>query len=224
MTNHSRSISESIASAEARARANVSSSTMRESAAVILSALAQALLLAVVTTTVACSPATPCSNNSDCLLATDPERQIGICSARGFCRSECDADEDCPCGSYCADGCGVCIRDDRAGPATCFGADNAYSTAELLSVCAVDARHDESMLDGGASDAGTSRRRACPPDAPLPSCDRIDAGQQDSNGEDGGTGEADSGPPAVDAGVSDGVTDAGVGDADGGDADGGDAG
>ncbi|HJL17295.1 MAG TPA: hypothetical protein RMH99_16630 [Sandaracinaceae bacterium LLY-WYZ-13_1] len=136
-----------------------------------------------------CEPATPCRNNSDCLLAEgDGGTRIGICSARGFCRTECRDDGDCPCGSFCAAGCGVCIRNDRAGPATCFGYDNFQSSGQLLGVCLV----------GVGPDGGPPSRPECPDDAPLPSCDRVDAG---SDASDAGSSETDAGA-ANDAGGS----------------------
>lgn len=69
----------------------------------------------------------PCVRSSDCAN--------GYCGADGFCETECSRDEDCPCGSRCAIGCGICIRDDGTGPATCEPFDRGLSLAEILGVC-----------------------------------------------------------------------------------------
>jgi hypothetical protein len=52
-----------------------------------------------------------------------------------FCESECTASNDCPCGSFCAQGCNLCVRDDLSGPATCFAFNRGLTVAEVLGVC-----------------------------------------------------------------------------------------
>ena len=70
-----------------------------------------------------------CEAQSDCLA------QGAVCSTRGYCEKECSTSEDCPCGSYCAEGCGLCIRADNTGAATCFPSDNGLTVNETLGVC-----------------------------------------------------------------------------------------
>ena len=70
-----------------------------------------------------------CEQHSDCLPYDS------VCSTRGFCAQECTRSEDCPCGSYCAEGCGICIRSDNVGAATCFASDTGLTAAETLGVC-----------------------------------------------------------------------------------------
>ena len=127
-----------------------------------------------------------CRFHSDC--------DDGYCAQTGFCRRECVEDEDCPCGSYCAAGCGICIRDDNAGPATCIPLDDGLTTdAEVTGAC----RLRSPSRDAAAPDGG-------------PATDAAGAGS------DGGSdaGAADSGDPPGDGGEPDGgeTADSGAGD------------
>lgn len=70
-----------------------------------------------------------CDTHADC--AADG----AVCSTRGFCQRECEQDGDCPCGAYCAVGCGACITLDNQGVATCFGSDNGLGARELVGAC-----------------------------------------------------------------------------------------
>lgn len=144
---------------------------------------------------VGCQPETPCRTNSDCVLHADSGR-LGICSAHGFCRRECNLAEDCPCGSFCA-ACGVCVRNDLAGPATCFGLDNFHSDAELVGACV-------------GSAPPPAARDDCPNDVTAPVCNRVDGGRDAAEAAplDAGPSTDPSEPPA-DAGAAD--TDAGRG-------------
>ncbi len=69
-----------------------------------------------------------CQVNSDCAAGT-------VCSGEGFCTWECAQDQDCPCGSFCARTCGLCVRDDFLGPATCFAFQNGLDTDAVLGAC-----------------------------------------------------------------------------------------
>jgi hypothetical protein len=105
---------------------------------------------------------------------------------RGYCRAECVRDQDCPCGSTCAPSCGICIRDDLRGPATCFPFANGLATTDVLGACRAD------VADGGSVPRVKSRSRVdagqsadggvCPPRViDQPSCAespprRFDAG------------------------------------------------
>ena len=108
----------------------------------------------------ACVPDRPsaCRTSHDC--------DSGICNLHGFCEAECAADRDCPCGSKCATTCGLCIRDDWSGPATCFAFDRGMSTDAVLGSCRTD---QPPATDAGAAvvvDGGVCQ--APPPT--LPSC------------------------------------------------------
>jgi len=69
-----------------------------------------------------------CERQSDCAGS-------GFCSNAGFCESECKVSTDCPCGSFCAEGCNICVRDDLSGPATCFAFNRGLTVAEALGTC-----------------------------------------------------------------------------------------
>jgi hypothetical protein len=81
-----------------------------------------------------------------------------VCGTEGFCVAECQSSRDCPCGGFCATGCGLCVRFDLAGPATCFAFQEGLTTSDVLSACAGSALDASTMLlsplpalqDGGA--------------------------------------------------------------------------
>lgn len=85
-----------------------------------------------------------CRTNSDCAS--------GFCSASGFCDRECKDDRDCVCGSYCGASCGLCLRDDGAGPATCYALRRGLSTQDVLGACRVSPPAPTDT--GGASGEG----------------------------------------------------------------------
>jgi hypothetical protein len=69
-----------------------------------------------------------CRLNSDCATGS-------FCDGDGFCYQECRKDSDCPCGSTCSGACGICVRDDHLGPATCVPFQHGLTTAEVLGAC-----------------------------------------------------------------------------------------
>jgi hypothetical protein len=116
----------------------------------------------------------PCRTQTDC----ETDGQDGFCTNGGFCARECVRDTDCPCGSFCAVGCGLCIRDDCAGAATCFANDRGLDNETVLGVCR-DERCRPSGVDAstgptdagvvGAGDAGAiDARDGGSPDAGVP--------------------------------------------------------
>lgn len=94
---------------------------------------AVAFFVACVTAIVACIGVRPavCEGNSDCGSGA-------VCGGAGFCISECTAASDCPCGAFCAQSCGLCLRTDFAGPATCFAYQNGLDTTGVLGACRSD--------------------------------------------------------------------------------------
>lgn len=101
-------------------------------------------------------PAT-CDRQSDCVGPS-------ICTSEGFCETECTTNADCPCGSTCTVSCGVCIRTDRQGPATCFAFHRGLATVEVLGACGVD------PADAGLDDETTV------PSSPNNASSSVDAG------------------------------------------------
>jgi hypothetical protein len=85
------------------------------------------LTLAVLSLSCIGDRADTCLRRSDC-----PK---GFCSGAGFCEAECSDDRDCPCGSFCAQDCQICLRNDRTDPATCFAYDRGLSKAEIFGAC-----------------------------------------------------------------------------------------
>jgi hypothetical protein len=71
--------------------------------------------------------------SSRCELSSDCDS--GFCSDSGFCDQECRNNADCPCGSTCETSCGICVRLDGTGPATCFPFERGLNTEEVLGVC-----------------------------------------------------------------------------------------
>jgi hypothetical protein len=100
-----------------------------------------------------------CGSHSDCQTGGQGQ----FCNGRGFCESECHADTDCPCGSFCARSCGLCIRNDLAGPATCFAFERGLTTTETLGACRGD--DDAAPTPVIASEAGVREGGVC--DLPL---------------------------------------------------------
>jgi hypothetical protein len=140
-----------------------------------------------------------CSESSDC---TD-----GFCNARGFCESECTANIDCPCGSWCATSCGICIRDDLKGPATCEPSGHGLSTKDVLGVCReAIAAHVETVAlagAGGASEECKFEASAFPCSAePVESTGGMGPG---GSGSTGGTGGAGASGPGGMGGVTGGT-------------------
>lgn len=124
-----------------------------------------------------------CTYHSDC--------RDSFCSAQGFCVSECDQDRDCPCGSVCVKGCGLCVREDGAGLATCFAINRGVSAAEALGSCVLPPQ----SANGAAGAAGqTESTRACG-DVVAPPLTCIDSPQgSGGSGEDvGGAGSSSGG-------------------------------
>lgn len=120
-----------------------------------------------------------CQRQSDCAGE--------ICSSRGFCTHECKKDVDCPCGSICATSCGICIRADQAGPATCFAFQAGLDTPTLLGACRdVDAALDDGGVEDGRCNAQLIVSAMCLDSPPL------DAGL-DANGELDADGSVETG-------------------------------
>jgi hypothetical protein len=102
------------------------------------------LLLAAVVLGVpsACvGPRSTCDRQSDCTNS--------LCSANGYCQSECRGDSDCPCGSHCVTACGACIRNDGAGAATCFPFQNGVGRDAVLGACGLGPPAASRANDGG---------------------------------------------------------------------------
>jgi hypothetical protein len=152
----------------------------------------------------ACVPDRPasCRTPSDC--------QSGICNLQGFCESECTQDRDCPCGAHCATVCGLCVRDDGLGPATCFAFERGLTTDLVLGTCRVDG----GVLVPDAASVGDGGVCQSPPPT-LPSCVASppisDAGSVDASGDGAEGGDAPSDGAISEGGdAGDGAPDASV--------------
>lgn len=99
-----------------------------------------------------------CSRLGDC--------DDGICSSMGFCEAECAKDEDCPCGSFCSTGCGVCLTNLGNGPATCFAITRGLTPEEILGACPVP----NAKLSADASTDGSSRVQCELPPVTVAGC------------------------------------------------------
>ena len=95
-----------------------------------------------------------CMRNSECPGA--------ICDGQGFCAQECVRDSDCPCGAVCDTSCGLCLRADNGGIATCFAANRNLSVREALGACRGG--------DGGVLTPSPGADAACPPLPDLLMC------------------------------------------------------
>jgi hypothetical protein len=130
--------------------------------------------------TAACvsNPADSCMRHSDC----QQDGKAGVCAANGFCERECIQDQDCPCGSFCASGCGLCITNDLAGPATCtpdrWG---LRPEAIVTGACRNARRTSEPEVDGGRVCASEAAEVAVCEDAAPPMSD-VDAGDAGADG------------------------------------------
>jgi hypothetical protein len=147
------------------------------------------LVLFLSTATVSCVGNRPptCERQSDCT-----RMDAGFCSGAGFCESECASSTDCPCGSFCAKTCNICVRDDLKGPATCFPFSQGMTVAEILGVC------QDSFGDKRESTPYCELDPVTPTQCGLTV--RIDAGAATSAGPAGG-------PEAPDAGLAEEVED-----------------
>lgn len=142
-------------------------------------------------------PRDSCERHSDCAS--------GICSANGYCQTECKANRDCPCGAHCEASCGVCIRDDGAGAATCFAFHHGVGRDEVLGACGLGAP------ETSPTEAGTDDRVCAPHVLTLPECVEdppapADAGAARDSGPSADSGQSpstDSGPRKPDASGTD---------------------
>lgn len=96
-----------------------------------------------------------CRTSSDC--------ESSFCADSGFCDRECREHIDCPCGSVCATSCGLCVRLDGRGPATCFALSRGLDTNEVLGACREHQLSQETLGEGG--DTGTCDEE--PPTLPV---------------------------------------------------------
>ena len=149
-----------------------------------------------------------------------------VCSADGFCERECRYDYQCPCGSFCAPSCGLCILDDLSGPATCKATSLGYGAPkDTLGACRpdiarllaeeLDAKQVDATVEAGDASPrsaastlrdGTGNRWSCRLELSAPQCTNTDA---DGAADASEAGESECGPEC-DAGTLD---DADIGDA-----------
>jgi hypothetical protein len=109
-----------------------------------------------------------CIQSSDC-------QPGGFCDGQGFCDHECRQSTDCPCGSSCNRGCGLCLRSDTGALATCYAIDQNVSEAEALGACQ---SAPVLVVDGATEQTrafDTGEGGACLPPPRVLSC-AIDAG------------------------------------------------
>jgi hypothetical protein len=118
-----------------------------------------------------------CTESSEC-------QPGGICDGQGFCTHECRQDADCPCGSSCNRSCGICLRNDTGGLATCFAIERNVSVKEALGACRaqdVPLLSRDASVDAEAS--GDLDGGACLPEPAVMMCD-LDAGTMMEPGAD----------------------------------------
>lgn len=128
--------------------------------------------------------------------------QRGFCSGFGACMRECEQDRDCPCGAFCAQGCGVCLRANDHGPATC--ATRPLPDTEVMGLCRADIAEWQALAN---SDERKQRTLQCP-DAGVPTCNGYVGGRIEFPVDsDGGARTPDAQPPA-DTGVAPSMPDA----------------
>jgi hypothetical protein len=135
-----------------------------------------------------------CQKQSDC--------PAGFCSGNGFCESECTSTLDCPCGSFCAPGCQICIRNDQTGPATCFPFNTGLTNSELLGACGVGTSaipsptaYDSGALGGVSCQLDPVTPGSCTPKVQV----KADAGLPNpgDSGADANTQTEADAPPAL---------------------------
>jgi hypothetical protein len=112
-----------------------------------------------------------CSSQCDC------ERGY-FCNNRGRCIRECRSDNECPCGAFCAASCGLCIRADKAMPATCRAIGSSIS--DIIGACSSEASPAcRPVADAGtgggagsapATDAASGAAAQCAEPLPIVSC------------------------------------------------------
>jgi hypothetical protein len=131
-----------------------------------------------------------CYSNTDC-------KSGSFCADSGFCDYECKSHIDCPCGSTCIDKCGICLRDDLRGPATCFPLKRGLSTDEVLGACAVEPTNTDSEMSAaggsGGGNGGSDDERLCDPHADAPAC--LASPPLGGSGGAGGAGGSGGEPP-----------------------------
>jgi hypothetical protein len=142
-----------------------------------------------------------CERQSDCSTGR-------FCTGRGFCESECGGAGDCPCGSFCAASCGICVREDLRGPATCIAYQRGLSTNEVLGACGTDIA---TRAADAADAAGESEGGACNPPPTLPECTQsppLDATADSSSEDARDAGDAETTDAEDDAANDSSITDA----------------
>jgi hypothetical protein len=122
-----------------------------------------------------------CTQSGDC-------QPGGVCDGQGFCTHECRTNVDCPCGSACNRSCGLCLRADTGGLATCFAVDRNVSVNEALGACRAGAA--DAGSNAGADATTEQEGGACLP-APVKLTCGIDAGALVPTADAGETHDAD---------------------------------
>ena len=128
-----------------------------------------------------------CQSNADCAFGT-------VCGGDGFCTWECAASNDCPCGSFCSPSCGLCIRNDFRGPATCFAFQNGLDTDAVRGACRAD--FPDGNQGAAATNGGVPVPQMAPNDAQLSESSTGDASLATDSGDGAvalSTGSDDSG-------------------------------
>ncbi|MBX3199082.1 MAG: hypothetical protein KF850_40155 [Labilithrix sp.] len=164
--------------------------------------------------------------------ALDVDSECGrgfVCTTDGYCERECRHDHQCPCGSFCAPSCGLCILDDLSGPATCkafkfgYGAPEtalgacredieSLIAAEVVADAALEA--DVAPAEIGARRDSAGRRWSCRLPLNAPQCANSDgdasteAGAADANEDVFSNSDGASDDSAADAGDLDAALDA----------------
>lgn len=113
-------------------------------------------------------PPGSCKQQSEC----QELGKVGICSANGFCERECTRNTDCPCGSFCARSCGLCIQNDGTRPATCFATHQGVDPRTALGACRASKLPARSL---GEITVGEADAQVCSPPKEL-SCEVPEAG------------------------------------------------
>lgn len=134
-----------------------------------------------------------CSRKTDCAGGA-------FCNGNGFCESECSRDPDCPCGSFCAVSCGICVRVDLAGPATCHPFRRGLSTDDVLGACRSD-------VEGRRPNAGSATSASEDAESEAGRAEAADAAPGTCNGPPPTLPACTASPPKDSGPVSDGDTD-----------------